>query len=447
MPPQVEWPQRGLHVIAKPAGPKCNLRCEYCFYLKKEELYPGETNWKMSDETLEAYVRQYFAAQSPLVEEIDFAFQGGEPTLMGIEFYERLLTFQQKHLPDGKRVHNSLQTNGILLDDRWCEFLKKNDFLVGLSIDGPRDLHDKYRLDHAGAGTFDSVSAALNLLQKHEVEFNALICVNRHNADHALDVYRFFRKRDVQFLQFIPIVEPIPEKGLGTFYAENEKRLLTPISDRSVTPEQLGKFLINVFEEWVWNDVGRIFVRDFDQSLSAWSGAGATLCVYAPECGRATAIEHNGDIYACDHFVDPQHLLGNIHETPISVMANSPEQEAFGRAKKDLLPQACLACPFLNACNGGCPKDRLVIQEGEPDRPLNYLCDGFKAYFEHIEPCMEFMTAELKAGRSPAGIMQRLQQQRELIRRQVASGELKIRRNDPCPCGSGKKFKVCCMER
>jgi len=438
------WSQLGLHVIAKPIGPVCNLRCAYCYYLEKEALYPQGEEWRMSDETLEAYVRQYVEAQPEAVEQIDFAFQGGEPTLLGLDFFRRVVELQQRHTPPGKRIHNSLQTNGTLLDDRWCEFLREHDFLVGLSMDGPADLHNRYRVDRAGQGTFDRVIEALRRFQKHAVDFNVLTCVNRANGDHPGRVYRFFRDLGVEFLQFIPIVEPLPAVRGGE--ASPDVRPDTLVSDRSVRPVQFGRFLTGVFEEWVHRDVGRVFVRDFDQALAAWTGAGASLCVYARECGRATAIEHNGDLYSCDHFVDPQHKLGNIHQTPIRELANGPRQERFGRDKADKLPGVCRRCDFLFACNGACPKDRFLRSpDGEPG--WNYLCPGFKAFFAHIAPCMEFMADELRARRPPAGIMRRLQAEQQRAREEAAATGRPIGRNAPCPCGSGKKFKDCCMRR
>ncbi|NQU23866.1 MAG: anaerobic sulfatase maturase [Candidatus Nealsonbacteria bacterium] len=430
MPPP-PWPQLGLHVIAKPIGPVCNLRCAYCFYLDKESLYGQGEDWRMSDRTLDAFVRQYIEAQPEAVDVIDFAFQGGEPTLLGIDFFRRVIELQKEHRPPDKQIQNALQTNGLLLDDRWCEFLRANNFLVGLSIDGPIDLHDKYRRDKQGRGTFERVAATMQRLSRHGVEFNALTCVNRHNGDHGRRVYRFLRDAGVQFMQFIPIVERLEN-------AEPQA-----VSDRSVRPEQFGRFLIEVFDEWVGRDVGQVFVRDCDQALSAWvSAAGADLCVYAQHCGRAVAIEHNGDLYSCDHFVDLPHKLGNIHDTPIRELANSPEQEQFGRDKHQKLPNVCRRCPWLFICNGACPKDRFVAADGQPG--LNYLCPGYKAFFKHIDPTMKAMAAEVQAGRPAAGVMHRLRAGRQQAREEaVATGP--IRRNAPCPCGSGKKFKSCCM--
>lgn len=441
------WSQLGLHVIAKPIGPICNLNCAYCFYLEKESLYGRGEQWRMTDETLEAFVRQYIEAQPETVDQIDFAFQGGEPTLLGVDFFRRVVELQNQYTPGGMRVRNSLQTNGLLLDDRWCEFLKQNDFLVGLSIDGPVNLHDKYRRDRRDRGTFDRVTLAMRRLFRHGVEFNALTCVGRHNADHPVRVYRFLRDAGIEFIQLIPIVQPPGHSGAngggnGGGGHTRADRLAGP---QSVRPDQFGRFLIEVFDEWVHNDVGKVFVRDFDQALAAWTGAGATLCVYGRHCGRATAVEHNGDLYSCDHFVDPKHKLGNIHRTPIGELANSPGQQQFGVDKEAKLPDDCRRCEFLFVCNGACPKDRFVCTpEGRPG--LNYLCEGYQMFFAHVDPVMKAMAAELQAGRPAAAVMQQLRARRQRGREEaIAAGP--TRRNDPCPCGSGKKYKSCCMRR
>ena len=437
------WSQLGLHVIAKPIGPICNLHCDYCFYLDKESLYGQGESWRMSDETLEAYVRQYIEAQPEMVDEIDFAFQGGEPTLLGIDFFRRALQLQGKHARKGMRIHNSLQTNGVLLDDRWCEFLREHDFLVGLSLDGPINLHDKYRRDKQGGGTFERVCRAMRRLFRHGVEFNALTCVHRANADHPVRVYRFLRDAGVRFIQFIPVVQRPQDPLAGTPASDaRPEELVTP---PSVRPEQFGRFLVEVFDEWLHHDVGRVFVREFDQTLAAWAGAKPSLCVYTRHCGRALALEHNGDLYSCDHFVDPPHRLGNIHEAPIRELVNSPRQEQFGLDKEQRLPETCRQCRHLFACHGACPKDRFVAPPD--DRPgLHYLCQGYKMFFEYVDPYMKAMAAEVRAGRPAAGVMHQLRaRQQRACEEAVAAGL--VRRNDPCPCGSGRKFKSCCMRR
>ena len=437
------WSQLGLHVIAKPIGPICNLRCDYCFYLEKEALYGKDESWRMSDETLEAYVRQYIQAQPEVIDQVDFAFQGGEPTLLGIDFFRRVLELQKKYAPAGMQIHNSLQTNGLLLDDRWCEFLRENDFLVGLSLDGPVNLHDKYRRDKQGRGSFDRVCRAMRRLFRQGVEFNALTCVHRANADHPVRVYRFLRDAGIRFIQFIPIVQRLEDPAAGA--AARDARPEELASSRSVRPEQFGRFLVEVFDEWVHHDVGQVFVRDFDQALAAWAGAGPSLCVYTKHCGRAVAIEHNGDLYSCDHFVDRQHKLGNIHQAPIKELVNSPRQEQFALDKEQKLPEVCRQCPYLFICNGACPKDRfLAAPDGRPG--LNYLCRGYKMFFEHIDPCMKAMAAEVQAGRPAAAVMHQLRAEQQRAREDaLAAGP--VRRNDPCPCGSGRKFKNCCMKR
>jgi uncharacterized protein len=419
-------PQKGLHVLVKPIGPICNLACRYCFYLSKEALYPSEESWRMSDATLEAYVRQYLDAQPAAVETVDFAFQGGEPTLMGLDYFRRVVELEQKYLPPGRRIQNSLQTNGILLDDAWCEFLKAHGFLVGLSIDGPADLHDAYRRDKGGAATFSRVMRAVDCLRKHAVPFNALSCIHRKNADQGARVYGFLRDLGVEFIQFIPVVQRLAEVPPGHTRPE------ALVSAESVLPEQFGRFLSAVFEMWVRRDVGRIFVRDFDQALAAWLGVGASLCVYAKHCGRAVALEHNGDLYSCDHFVEPAYRLGNIHETPIGQLAESPRQAQFGRDKEATLPEECRRCDVLFICNGGCPKDRFIpTRDGQAGS--NYLCGGYRAFFRRIDPVMRAMAAEVQAGREAAVVMRRLRAAEQRARQGDGVAPARVGRNDPCP--------------
>ena len=476
--------QQGLHVMSKPIGPICNLDCEYCYYLHKEELYPRGERWKMPEETLEEYICQYMAAQPALANEITFAWQGGEPTLLGIDFFKRVVELQQRHVPRGKRIVNSLQTNGVLLDDDWCEFLKTNDFLVGLSIDGPAEFHDKFRYDKQGNPTFAAVMRGLNLLKKHAIEFNALVVVNRHNGDHGRKIYTYLRDNGVLFMQFIPIVEKVgvgahaekaptqtplvnttvpPNAQSNAVPAEPKSSIETDtqhdhlVSSRSVRPQQFGRFLIDVFDVWKTRDVGRVFVQIFDQALSAWMGVEPSLCVFRRECGRAMAIEHNGDLYCCDHFVEPQFHLGNIHQLPIVEMANSEQQREFGRAKSATLPQYCLDCEVRFACNGECPKNRIInTPNGNPG--LNYLCAGYRAFFNHIDPAMKLMTRELKQRRPAAGVMPVLRDMQNKKTKPATADSLppqqrgpasnrskKPDRNSPCPCGSGRKFKKCCF--
>jgi uncharacterized protein len=393
------WPEFGLHVVVKPIGPMCNLRCRYCFYLEKESLYSSTEPWRMTDETLEAYIRQYIEAQPATTQDINFTFQGGEPTLMGLDFFRRAVELEKKYLPSGKTASNSLQTNGVLLDDPWCEFLRKNNFLVGLSIDGPEELHNAYRTDSSGRGSFDRVMRGLRCMQKYGVRFNAIACIHRGNGDHPVQVYRFLRDNGVQFMQFIPVVQPVAG-ATGPLQA-----LVTP---ESVLPEQFGRFLIGLFDEWAYHDVGRIQIGDFEQVLINWQGIGSTTCVYKQICGRALALEHNGDLYACDHFVDPAHKLGNIHESTIFEMAKSRQQEEFGRAKTVCLPSVCRNCGVRFLCNGGCPKDRFLQDlNGEPG--LHYLCDGYRMFYTHSAPIMRAFADALQVGRRPSEVMRQFQ--------------------------------------
>ncbi|MDW8122458.1 MAG: anaerobic sulfatase maturase [Armatimonadota bacterium] len=404
--------------MLKPRGPICNLDCQYCFYLKKEHLYPAGTSFVMSDQVLETFTRQYIDAQAG--PEIIFSWQGGEPTLMGLEFFRKAVGYQQQFRQPGKVIKNTLQTNGWLLDDEWCQFLKEHQFLVGLSMDGPKDLHDAYRVDKAGKPTFDRVYYALKLLQKHQVNYNILCVVNRINGDHPLRVYRFFKEEGVQFIQFIPAVEKKPGGG---------------VTDWTVRPDQWSNFLCRIFDEWVRHDVGHIFVQHFDVALEAWLGMEPSLCVHAKTCGNCLAMEHDGDLFSCDHYVFPQFYLGNIMDTDLIDLVSSPFQRKFGSDKQDTLPRYCRECPVLFACNGGCPKDRFIKTPDGEDR-LNYLCAGYKKFFLHIHPYMIRMVALLRSGQPVALI-------KELLKNE-SQGQRTVRGNDPCPCGSGRKFKKCC---
>ena len=417
-----------FHVMLKPRGAVCNLKCEYCFYLEKQTLYPG-SNSRMSEAVLEQFTRQYIAAQG--VPEVTFSWQGGEPLLMGLDFFRRAVELQRTYRRPGMRCLNAIQTNGTLLDDDWCRFFREHDFLVGLSLDGPRRLHDAYRVDGSGNPTFERVLAGAHLLKEHEVEYNVLTCVHSANADHPLDVYRFLRDEvGTQFIQFIPIVE----RDNTTGHQEGEE-----ITGRSVTGRQYGGFLISVFNEWVRRDVGRVFVQIFDVALGAWLGQRPGLCIFDETCGTALALEHNGDLYACDHFVEPRHKLGNIRESQLTEMVSSQEQQRFGRAKRDTLCRTCLQCEVRFVCNGGCPKNR-VLRTPDGERSLNYLCEAYKAFFTHVDQPMRMMATELRSGRPVANIMLSLAMG-EADREQRTAG---IGRNAPCPCGSGRKYKHCC---
>lgn len=382
-----------FHVLMKPRGAICNLDCKYCFFLSKEKLFPG-SNFRMSEELLENYVRQHIEAHN--VQEVTFAWQGGEPTLMGLDFFRRAVEFQEKYRKPGTRILNTLQTNATTFNDAWCQFFHEHNFLLGISIDGPAAMHDYYRVDKGGSPTFARVMAGIELAKKHNVEFNVLVTVNSANVAHGLEVYRFLRdEAGARYMQFIPIIERDNDTG----FQEG-----TDVTDRSVTGEQYGQFLIEIFNEWVTNDVGTVFVQLFDVAVGVWLGHPAALCVFAETCGGALALEHNGDLYSCDHFVEPRFHLGNVKDTPLSDMVNSEKQRQFGLHKRDSLPKYCRECEVRFICNGGCPKDRIAITpDGEPG--LNYLCAGFKAFFTHIDPAMKTIARLILSRRSPSEIM------------------------------------------
>ncbi|MFZ2472351.1 MAG: anaerobic sulfatase maturase [Methanothrix sp.] len=415
----------GFHLLAKPTGAACNLGCKYCFFLSKKNLYP-KSSFRMSDELLETYIRQYIEAQK--IPQATIAWQGGEPTLMGLDFFRRSIQYQQKYKRPNMIIQNTMQTNGTLLDGEWCEFFHENNFLIGLSLDGPRELHDAYRVDKAGNPTFDRVMKAARLLRKHKVDYNILTTVHAANADYPLEVYRFLRDEiKANFIQFIPIVERDNDTG----FQEGDR-----VTDRSVKADQYGRFLISIFDEWVRKDVGKTYVQIFDVALAAWAGVAPGICAFSPTCGTAMALEHNGDMYSCDHFVEPKYLLGNIRERSMAQLAGSRKQQKFGRDKIDTLPEYCRLCEVRFACNGECPKNRFIkTQNGEIG--LNYLCAGYKEFFRHVDGPMRFMAHELRQGQAPANIMSYMKNG------QIAHVIFKPGRNDPCPCGSGLKYKKC----
>jgi uncharacterized protein len=425
LPQSLPRSRGSFHVLAKPIGPICNIDCEYCFYLKKKDLFPESKSFKMSDEVLENFTRQYIAAQPPGTQSVDFAWQGGEPTLMGVDFFRRAVELQQKYARQGMAISNSLQTNGTRLDDEWGQFLHKNNFLVGISIDGPDWIHNKFRKDKKGGDTYENVMRGVDVLRKHRVEFNTLTCVQDHNSHYAAEVYDFLTGLGSTFLQFIPIVEPEPADG---------------VTYRSVKAEMYGHFLNGVLDRWLEkNDVGRVFVQDFDLLLGLVMGMPSSLCTHAETCGRSVAIEHTGEMFSCDHFVNREDQIGNVMEHTMKAMLDGDKQTQFGLDKREKLPQYCLDCEFLSVCNGGCPKDRIIeTPDGEPG--LHYLCEGFKIYYRHSIPVFEKMGECLRMGRpaSDYKIIDRIKQQRV----QAQFGD--VGRNDPCPCGSGRKFKKCC---
>ena len=394
-----------FHIMAKPHGPICNLDCTYCYYLEKENLYSKSgRDYRMRDDVLEAFIRQYIQAQPG--EHVSFAWQGGEPTLLGVPFFERVLELQQRYA-DGKKIDNAFQTNGTLLDDVWGELLAGNGFLIGLSVDGPEEIHDVYRVDKGGKPTFARVMRGLDVLKKHGVEFNTLTVINRKNSYRALEVYRFLKQIGSKYLQFIPVVEQLAEQpdANGLVLIKPFSRQKASVSDWSVEPLQFGRFLTSIFDEWVGQDVGRVFVQIFDVALESWANVPQSLCVFAPKCGQAMAVEHNGDLYSCDHFVYPENRLGNILDTAMSGLVTSQHQVRFGNAKETALPSDCRECDVRFACNGECPKHRFgTTSSGEYG--LNYLCAGYKHFFHHIDPYMRFMADELKHGRAPARVME-----------------------------------------
>ena len=394
-----------FHIMAKPHGPICNLDCTYCFYLEKENLYARDgRDFRMRDDVLENYIRQFIQTQPTDI--VQFAWQGGEPTLLGVPFFERVIELQKKY-GNGKTIENGLQTNGTLLDDNWGEFLARNKFLVGLSIDGPEELHDVYRVDKGGQPTFARVMRGLSFLKKHGVEFNTLTVINRKNSYRANEVYRFLKEIGSKYLQFIPIVEQLASEpnSDGLVLLKPYARQKTEVSEWSVEPLQFGRFLQKIFDSWVLQDVGRVFVQIFDVALESWYGVPQSLCVFAPECGRALVVEHNGDLYSCDHFVYPENRLGNIMERAMESLITSPQQSRFGSAKATALPSDCQECDVRFACNGECPKHRFA-QTAAGEYGLNYLCAGYKHFFHHIDPYMRFMANELRNNGAPARVME-----------------------------------------
>ena len=398
-----------FHVMAKPTGAVCNLDCKYCFFLSKETLYPGSP-FRMADDVLDHYIRQVVEGQRG--PHVTVAWQGGEPTLMGLDFFERAVGLVEKHRRPGMTVEHTVQTNGTRLDSEWCELFREHGFLVGLSIDGPREMHDAYRVDKGGRGTFDKVVRAAKLLREHGVDFNVLCTVHEANAEHPLEVYRFFRDElGAEFIQLIPIVERVESKGALSVANEGwggGRPLYTQsgemVTERSVRPEAWGRFLIAIFDEWVRHDVGRVYFQLFESALASWLRMPQSMCVFAETCGNALALEHNGDLYSCDHYVEPEHRLGNIREQHMLELVASEQQREFGRAKRDTLPSYCRTCDVRFACNGECPRNRFSLTpDGEPG--LNYLCAGYKAFFTHIDQPMQILAGLLRRGRSAAEVM------------------------------------------
>jgi serine-type anaerobic sulfatase-maturating enzyme len=430
---------RAFHVMAKPTGATCNLDCDYCFFLSKEMLYPG-SRFRMAVDLQELYLRQLLEAHRG-VPEVVVAWQGGEPTLMGLDFFRRSVELIDEYKQPGQQVLNTLQTNGTLLTDEWGEFLAEQHFLVGISIDGPKEIHDRYRVDKGGKPTFDRVIRGLDVLRRHGVDYNILTTVHTANEGRGREVYRFLRDEcGATFIQFIPIVERATPETLDAANAGwGERGQLRPlyvldgslVTDRTVSPDGFGRFLVDVFEDWVRRDIGSVYVQMFDSALANWYGEAGGMCVHAETCGEQLALEHNGDLYSCDHFVEPRFRLGNIRELPMLDMVSSPQQRRFGRDKRDTLTQYCLDCDVRFACNGGCPKDRFATSPyGEPGQ--HYLCPSYKTFFHHVTETMEAMCDLLRANRAPSELMAT-----------YATADAHRGRNDPCTCGSGRKWKTC----
>lgn len=390
-----------LYVMLKPAGAHCNLACKYCYYLEKNKLYPTAQRHLMSDEMLEQFTREYIEAQT--MNQVLFTWHGGEPLLRSIDFYRKALSLQQKYA-GGRRIDNVIQTNGTLLTDEWCEFFAQNHWLVGISIDGQQPDHDHYRLTAAGKPSWKKVMQGIKLLKKHGVEWNAMAVVNAYNANHPLEFYRFFKENGCQFLQFTPIVERQTRHEDGRTLASLADKNEIPLSEASVTPEQWGYFLCAIFDEWVRKDVGKIFVEIFDCTLANWMGISPGICAYSKECGHAGVMEHNGDVYSCDHFVFPEYKLGNIRDHSLIDMLYGEQQQEFSRLKHSSLPRQCKECDMEFACHGECPKNRFM-KDKYGDSGLNYLCPGYYHYYQHVAPYMDYMKQELMSQRPPSNIM------------------------------------------
>ena len=406
-----------FQVMVKPVGPVCNLDCSYCYYLQKKDLFTESDRFRMADDLLETYIVQHIEA-SPS-EQVFFSWHGGEPTLLGLDYFQKIVDLQNKHRPSGRTLHNGIQTNGTLLDEDWCRFLAKNRFQVGLSLDGPKELHDSYRLTKGQKATHKQVMQAFKLLQKYRVNFDVLCVVHNLNARQPGTVYRFFKDIGVTSLQFLPLIVRQGETGT---------------SPETVPAAAYGRFLSSIFDEWVRHDIGRVFVQNFDEALRPYTGTEHALCVSRETCGDVVVVEHNGDFYSCDHFVDDGHRIGNIFETSLAEMLASPAQRHFGNQKRDALPRYCRDCEVLSSCNGGCPKDRFTrTPDGEAG--LSYLCPGLKLFYSHARPTLQKL-AEIRQSENPEADLL------ELIR---PAATHQAGRNDPCPCGSGKKFKKCCL--
>jgi uncharacterized protein len=412
---------RQFQVFTKPVGSICNLDCDYCYYLKKEHLYPKGESFRMPDDILEEYIIQHISASPDPV--INFSWHGGEPTLLGLDYFRKIVTLQRKHKPPHRGISNGMQTNGTLLDEEWCRFLAEEGFNVGLSLDGPREMHDRYRFTKGRKPTHKLAMRGYKLLRRHGVPCDILCVVNDNNVKYPTQVYRFFKQIKAQYVGFLPLVEPRPETEAG-------------VSRRTVSAEDLGTFLCTIYDEWLSQDIGRVKVQLFEEVARTALGHEHTLCIFQKTCGDVPVIEHNGDFFSCDHFVDAEHRLGNILETPFVELFESPAQRAFGQAKLNSLPRYCQRCEVLAMCNGGCPKDRF-LQTPDGEAGLNYLCAGYKRFFTHCRPFVRELAAQWRR--------QSIEGQMPQVRTKSVRTGPKTGRNDPCPCGSGLKYKKCCL--
>ncbi|MBN1685444.1 MAG: anaerobic sulfatase maturase [Spirochaetales bacterium] len=427
-----------FQIFVKPVGAICNLACDYCYYLPKKALYPDGASHRMPEDLLEAYITQHIDAHPGPV--VNFSWHGGEPTLSGLDYFRNIVSLQRKHKPHGYTITNNVQSNGILIDEAWCRFFSEERFSVGLSLDGPADLHDAYRHTADGRSTHKQAMRAYRLLRRHSVPCDILCVVNALNVRHPSRVYRFFKEMGAEYLGFIPLVEPLAAGGLA------EPTDGAPVSDRSVPAEAWGDFLVAIFDEWLARDIGKIQVQIVEEVARAGLGHPHALCIFREKCGDIPVIEHNGDFYSCDHFVDPEHRVGNLRQTPLIDLIEHPAQRAFGNAKSELLPRYCRECNVLDMCYGGCPKDRIIsAPDGEPG--LNYLCEGYKRFFTRCRPFAEQLAVQSRRQSSEAQSRQPIEPRTPQPGAAHNRPAPKVGRNDPCPCGSGRKYKHCCMRR
>jgi uncharacterized protein len=406
---------REFQIFAKPGGSACNLDCRYCYYLKKKSLFGKGLSSRMPCHILEEYIAQHInASPSPVIR---FSWHGGEPTLLGLDYFQKIVALQRKHKPPDRLITNGIQTNGTLLDEEWCRFLAKEGFSVGLSLDGPREMHDRYRVSKTQEPTHDRAMRGYGLLRQHGIPLDILCVVHDGNVHYPIEVYRFFKELGAKYIGFLPLVEVQADR--------------TGVTDRTPASEAFGDFLCIIFDEWLYRDIGRVKVQMFEEAAATALGLDHSLCIFRETCGDIPVVECNGDFFSCDHFVDAEHHLGNILKTPMVEMIESPAQMAFGKAKLDRLPGLCKTCEVLAMCNGGCPKDRF-LQTQDGDSGLNYMCAGYKRFFTHCRPFVEQLTALLRSHNEETAIS-------------PARSRDKTGRNDPCPCGSGRKYKKCCM--